>query len=109
VDISQNQFSLQLFSFTTSDTAVYFCEWNPVRVLQCELRHKPPWGHRKMDCKSHSGSFILVSQAKSRCSRENRGLPKEVGGFLSSPTPPLSLMLTFFILSHAISHAYCRS
>jgi hypothetical protein len=26
VDTSQNQFSLQLFSFTTNDTAVYFCE-----------------------------------------------------------------------------------
>ncbi|KAK1328154.1 hypothetical protein QTO34_012577 [Cnephaeus nilssonii] len=41
-DTSKNQFSMQLSSMTTEDTAVYYCVRDTVRGSQCEPRHKPP-------------------------------------------------------------------
>ncbi|ELK38649.1 Ig heavy chain V region M315 [Myotis davidii] len=38
-DTSKNQFSLQLRSVTTKDTAVYYCARDRVRRSQCEPRH----------------------------------------------------------------------
>ncbi|EPQ12308.1 Ig heavy chain V region M315 [Myotis brandtii] len=38
-DMSKNQFSLQLSSVTTEDTAMYYCARGTVRGSQCEPRH----------------------------------------------------------------------
>ncbi|MBZ3881859.1 Ig heavy chain V-III region 23 [Sciurus carolinensis] len=41
-DISKNQYSLQLSSLSTQDTATYYCSRDIVRGPQCEPRQKPP-------------------------------------------------------------------
>ncbi|ELK25790.1 Ig heavy chain V region 1B43 [Myotis davidii] len=38
-DTSKNQFSLQLSSVTTEETALYYCARDTVRGSQCEPRH----------------------------------------------------------------------
>uniref|UniRef100_A0A673SQC0 Ig-like domain-containing protein n=1 Tax=Suricata suricatta TaxID=37032 RepID=A0A673SQC0_SURSU len=40
-DTSKNQFSLQLSSMTTEDTAMYYCARGTVKESHCGLRHKP--------------------------------------------------------------------
>ena len=42
--VTGNQYSLQLSSVTTKDTAVYCCARDTVRGRQCEPRHQPPSG-----------------------------------------------------------------
>ena len=61
-ETSKNQFSLQLSSVTTEDTALCCCARDTVRRRQCEPRHHTPsggsmttsgcWGHTIVCCRS---------------------------------------------------------
>ncbi|KAF5916434.1 hypothetical protein HPG69_006838 [Diceros bicornis minor] len=64
-DTSKNQFSLQLSSVTTQDTAMYYCAIDTLRGSQCEPRHKPSCRETgRLGCNGNAVGWIRQAPGK---------------------------------------------